>query len=107
MDEYLLGPIGSTGGGGTSDIAGELFEIMIRRHGDSAVLGRGSAGDRLVQMVLLLLLLLLNRLHWVDMRDAWVHVHAGVGVLYELLRGLGLVMVGWKIHLQVFCFARG
>lgn len=71
---------------------------------------------------------LLDGLHWVDVGDARVqrvHIPSAIGVLHwmtmtvwlklrlelvvvlrVLLLVMGLMVVGWKIHLEVLCLAR-
>lgn len=66
----------------------------------STVLG-GSSADGLMLMVVVL-----DGLHGVDIGDAWVHVHAGVRILDELGSTVCLVMVvSGKKHLHILCFA--
>lgn len=55
----------------------------------------------------MLMVVVLDGLHGVDIGDAWVHIRAGVRILDKLGTTVGLMMVvvSGKKHLHVFCFA--
>jgi len=105
MDEYLFCSIGCAGGGGGAYVGGHLLEIVIRVRTMSGVLGCWGAGRLMLGVVVVVVVL--DGLHWVDIGDARVDEHAGVGILDELGTTVGLLMmmVSGKKHLHVLCFA--